>query len=151
MGKFSNVLTAVIARLNYHTGSGRILDGYSINTDIQKLVRGKLDFPCVTLFLAEPSESKEGRLLRLELRVNLTVSVWNSASAVDLLQAVEKVADAVMTATDGSGRPDLGLGSTAYTTGAIQYGDNSALETSLSTNLTMVLKAQASEIADRRN
>ena len=151
MGKFASVLQAVITRLNYHAVTGRILEGFTISTDIQKEVIGSEDFPRVTVFLANPREEKHGELLRLELRVNMIVSVWNNASAVELLQAVEKVADAVQTATDGSGRRELGFGGTAVAMGPIEYSNESALANSLSTDLTMVIKAQASDIADRRN
>lgn len=151
MGKFSRVVAEVITRLNYHAATGRILDGFKINTDIQKFINGPMDFPGVTLFLSNYSEKKVGKLLELDIRVNLTVSVWNEGSAVDLAEAVEKVADALTTATDGSGRADLSLGGTAKTIMAFEYAGNSALATSLSTDLTMVIKAQASEYADRRN
>lgn len=151
MGKWSSLLQAVITRLNYHAATGRILEGYTISTDIQKEVIGNEDFPRVTVFLANPREELDGRFLRLELRVNMVVSVWNNASAVDLLEAIEKVADAVQTATDGSGRRDLGFGGEAKAMGAIEYSNESALANSLSADLTMVIKAQASEIADRRN
>lgn len=151
MGKFSSVLSAVVARLNYHAATGRILDGYTINTDIQKFINGQADMPSVTLFLADYFEKKSGRLLQLEMRVNLTVAVWNNASAIQLAEAVERVTDALTTATDGTGRADLSLAGTAETILAFEYRGNSALATSLSTDLTMVIKAQASEYADRRN
>lgn len=151
MGKFSSLLQEVIDRLNYHAATGRILEGYTISTDIQKEVIGKEDFPRVTMFLASPSERLAGDLLRLELRVNMTVSIWNNSSAVELLEAIEKVADALQTATNGTGLKDLSFANKAYGVPAIEYGNESALANSLSANLTMVIKARASEIASRRN
>lgn len=156
MGNFSVAYSAAVERLQYHAQAGRILEGFRIVTDITQEVFGKADFPHVRVMMPSLTETIDGNIMRLEIRLQFTCSTWNKGSALEQIQAVEKVADALTTAHDGTGRPDNGLAGTGYAGGRIEYGDsygsgNNELETSLNTNLTMVLKARASELANRRN
>lgn len=157
MGNFSVAYSAAVARLQYHAQAGRILQGFKIITDVTKEVFGKADFPHVKVMMPSLTETLDGNILKLEIRLQFVCSTWNKGSSLDQILAVEKVADALTTAHDGTGRPDNGLAGTGYGSGRIEYGDNygvgvnNELETSLNTNLTMVLKARASELANRRN
>lgn len=102
MGKYSAVLTEVVARLNYHVGSGRDLDGYKFEEIPIEEAEGQKDLPAVRLYipsLAESFRASEVGMTRMGLII--TVSTSKKDGIVEHVKKVEKVMDAIEKNTSG--------------------------------------------------
>jgi hypothetical protein len=146
---FSPIMTEVMARLVFQKGPGRILDGFKVSTEPVTEIEGADGLPSVRPFIPEASEVwRPKRPTLAELKVNLMVSTETKNGMPALLEALEKVLDAIETRPQ-DGKKDLRLNGLlrypfSYSTQGQIGGVGSALQ------ITLLMKPKAYPIRGNR-
>ena len=116
MGNYSAIITKIDERLTYHTTTAtpaRILDGFKYYNYPQESIDSEADLPVLRLFVPDFTEKFVPRAVaESSLRLKLTISTKRESGTPALIEAVEKVLDAIEVKHDGSGVVDALLAGT---------------------------------------
>lgn len=108
MGVYADIISEISTRLNYHVGSGKMLDGYSYTAVPIVTVDGIDDLPAIRLFVPNLSETyKPKNQGNSSMTANILVSIKREDGVPAVLTAIEKVMDAIETNTSDVIDPGL--------------------------------------------
>ncbi len=108
MGKYSDIITEIQTRLVAATGSGKVLDGYTVLPEPIDRVEGQRTFPAVAVQGIDTSENYDGSpAVKAAIDVAVMVATSRSAGCAAYATACERVMDAIETAADGTADPAL--------------------------------------------
>lgn len=111
MGRYSNVVQALIERINSHLATDGLLEGFKFADTPIDDPEGQSDFPVLRLWLPDMTELAHGRnFVDGTMGLKLTVSTSKAAGVVDFVEHVELVLDALE--LNDQGEKDLSMGGT---------------------------------------
>jgi len=148
-GMYSGPVADVIARLDHHTRDvgGRILRGYDWTATPVREGESADSLPAIRLFAPDIRETfRAARLVTGTLEISVQVAVAREQGLVALMRAVESVADALQTGTDGA------VSALAGTAGHFDFRTegNFAVDSSLNAHLIVSVTPAARAIGRRR-
>lgn len=151
---FSPIMTALLARLNYHKGDGLLLDGIKVKEFPESEISGHKDLPQVGVFIPDIFETFSWRA-PTSASMTLRISISTKRGATNPLQThlewIEKVLDALETTHDGAANKDSTLDGTIRKPFDVSLGNAFAEEISLNSQLTLTVVPRALVIrANRR-
>lgn len=149
MGIYSRVIDAIGARLAYHSGTGRILDGYVIHSAPLQQVDGIADFPYVMILVPSINEPYKPKNVDSDMDVSILVTTKRALGIANHLQAVEKVLDALEISHDGANYVDGNLAHTIAKPFDARV-TNAAIDISLTANITLACKPKPANRGARR-
>lgn len=108
MGLYSRTVEALTDRIQAHVESG-LLTGWNFRRELAAEVEGKSSLPWLRFNGATVTEEySHQEIVRGRLEIGLVVATAMNLGLPGLLEAVERIADAIETTTDGT--MDLSLG-----------------------------------------
>lgn len=111
MGKYSEICSAVQARLEFCSGAGRILDGYRIELEPVERVEGESNLPLAGVQgLSIKEQYQVTSLVDAVVQIDVQVACSLSRGIAGLSECIEKVLTAIETDTV-TGQMELSLGS----------------------------------------
>lgn len=155
IGKYSNPITKLIERLEFHKATGQMLAGLDFRKVPKKQVEGADNFPTATLFIPTLQESTRagGRSAghgHGVMLVNISVSVRIDHGIPELMVWCEKVIDAIFTAHDGSALFEPTLAGSLSIPLIAKVGTAFVLELSLNADITCTVQTQEYRLNERR-
>jgi len=152
MGNYSAPIEKLVTRLNFHTGTGQILDGWKFEAVPVQATDGLKDLPGIRLYIPTASEAERGAFVIPSLTVNILLSTKRTTTPNALtehLKALEKLLDAID--TDENGKVDAGLGGSLRSRLTARTGAQYMLDVSVNTELTLNLEPRAAARGSRRS
>lgn len=150
MGRYAAVVTELIARMNFHKGTGQMLQGLGFRETPEVQTDGLKDFPWAMFFLPSITESYHVRnIADSTLRLNLAITTDRKYGIPALLVWVEKVMDALETnRTTLAYDPNLGGTTKPF---EMEMANAFALDLSLTAQITITVMPKPMQRGQRRN
>lgn len=149
-GIYSKPVELLVARLQGHAATGKILEGFKFAPLPVEDAGGKQDLPSVRLWIPSVSEGYRPQFVwGARLQFNLTVATAREGGIVGLMEAVEKVMDAAET-DPTTNAVDPGLSGTLMTPFSMAVQNVFALDLSLNAELTLQLEPRPRDRGRRR-